>query len=637
MQEPITREEMYLASAAGYDVDLPEPVTRKEFFLAKLAGMDVETPAAFTRREMFIENAANNRTPGVVINNQDITINENGKYTADEGYTGLGVVTVEVPDIPAVTQPLEITENGTYTAPNGVDGYNPVVVNVPDPTKNVLLAEQEFSGFALDETFGAYSPGYVTPALFTLNNGETYHVKWDGTEYECKAFTFNYSGMSLVVIGNGTSLGLSGNGEPFLITYNAAYNNTQIFSVDTKSSHTVGIWQKVLAGSDDVRYVTFMNHDGTVEYGKKAVAVGDDCADPIARGIFDTPTRESDAQYNYTFYSWATTPNGGAVSSWNKEITEDKTVYANFTSSVRYYTITYYDSNGSTVLKTESLAYGAIPSYTASKEGYGFGGWTPTPVAVTKNASYVAKWVEKVTFANGSWADIVRIANSGEAQNYFAIGDQKKLTYTDPEGNQKTSTVQIVGFNHDDLADGSGKASMSILTVTGDFAWRYNADYSKTYSAGWAGCELRDDLNATVFNSFPEALRDGIKTVKKTSRIYVDGTDTTGLCESNDDIWIPSFTEMGGTGTSTNSLYGYAEGDGVKYGNIDMAKITLNTNSYVVSNGTQVPEAVSVSYISTRSGGYMNKYQTINYSCGKKRYESRPHGIYPVVIFGFCI
>lgn len=82
--------------------------------------------------------------------------------------------------------------------------------------------------------------------------------------------------------------------------------------------------------SPDVRYVTFMSYDGLTEYGKKAVAVGDDCADPIARGIFATPTRESDAQYDYRFSSWATEPNGEAYSDWNKTITEDKTVYAVF-------------------------------------------------------------------------------------------------------------------------------------------------------------------------------------------------------------------------------------------------------------------------------------------------------------------
>lgn len=38
-----------------------------------------------------------NNGGGSEINNQDITVTENGEYTADEGYTGLGTVTVEVP------------------------------------------------------------------------------------------------------------------------------------------------------------------------------------------------------------------------------------------------------------------------------------------------------------------------------------------------------------------------------------------------------------------------------------------------------------------------------------------------------------------------------------------------------------
>lgn len=37
MDEPITREEMYLAKAAGEDVNIPEPITRREKYLAKIA------------------------------------------------------------------------------------------------------------------------------------------------------------------------------------------------------------------------------------------------------------------------------------------------------------------------------------------------------------------------------------------------------------------------------------------------------------------------------------------------------------------------------------------------------------------------------------------------------------------------
>ena len=34
---------------------------------------------------------------GTTINNQDLDITQNGTYTADEGYTGLGTVDVDVP------------------------------------------------------------------------------------------------------------------------------------------------------------------------------------------------------------------------------------------------------------------------------------------------------------------------------------------------------------------------------------------------------------------------------------------------------------------------------------------------------------------------------------------------------------
>lgn len=67
---------------------------------------------------------------GVVINNQDKTITENGTYTADDGFTGLGVVNVDVPSKLPSIEPLTVTENGTYTAPDGVDGYSPITVDV---------------------------------------------------------------------------------------------------------------------------------------------------------------------------------------------------------------------------------------------------------------------------------------------------------------------------------------------------------------------------------------------------------------------------------------------------------------------------------------------------------------------------
>lgn len=62
---------------------------------------------------------------GTTINNQDITVTENGTYTANEGYTGLGTVEVQVPN--PSTGILSIVANGSYD----VTEYATAEVNVP--------------------------------------------------------------------------------------------------------------------------------------------------------------------------------------------------------------------------------------------------------------------------------------------------------------------------------------------------------------------------------------------------------------------------------------------------------------------------------------------------------------------------
>ena len=65
---------------------------------------------------------------GQTINNEDITVTQNGEYTASEGYTGLGTVTVNTPVIN--NQDMTITENGEYTASEGYTGLGTVTVEV---------------------------------------------------------------------------------------------------------------------------------------------------------------------------------------------------------------------------------------------------------------------------------------------------------------------------------------------------------------------------------------------------------------------------------------------------------------------------------------------------------------------------
>ena len=301
----------------------------------------------------------------------------------------------------------------------------------------------------------------------------------------------------------------------------------------------------------DVHFVTFMSEDGTTELYKRPVADGDDCADPVDRGLIDEPTKESTAQYAYAFAGWATEANGGLNSSALSAVTEDKTVYANFAAVLRYYTITYYDEDKTTVLKTESLAYGATPAtYIPEKDGYSFVGWNTEVVTVTGNADYIAQWQEAITFASGSWADIAAISEAGEASNYFKVGDTRQINL----GNLGVITVAIAGFDHDDLADGSGKAGMSIVCMTMPntlCAWAAN-----TNAAYYPQCDsfirylMATNMSESVYYNLPATLKSVIKTVSK----EVDGQTSSGedptINTVDQDLWYLSLYELGYTVTS---------------------------------------------------------------------------------------
>lgn len=230
----------------------------------------------------------------------------------------------------------------------------------------------------------------------------------------------------------------------------AKTGKTASMTLDQMPGEISGITGGGGGSSADVRYVTFMNGD-TVLY-KKPVAVGDDCVDVLTKGLIETPTKESTVQYNYTYYGWGAADNGAADSTILKNITEDKTVYAIYTSAVRYYTITWLDDDGETVLKTESLAYGATPNYVPNKLGYAFVGWTTDVVTVTGNATYTSIWKEQnpeeeegyvlvlptttftAGFANGYY-------RSSELEVYeaFVPGAQYKVTVN---GTAETKTGQ---------------------------------------------------------------------------------------------------------------------------------------------------------------------------------------------------
>lgn len=113
-------------------------------------------------------------------------------------------------------------------------------------TETDIFASQTVEGFALDEEMGIYWVRFsgAIDANANLQIGQTYFIEWDGETYECvgqdASALMNIEGT--VGVGDFSSVGGVGNGEPFVIlTYNT-WIQFNTFSAGT--SHTIRVYQK---------------------------------------------------------------------------------------------------------------------------------------------------------------------------------------------------------------------------------------------------------------------------------------------------------------------------------------------------------------------------------------------------------
>lgn len=72
--------------------------------------------------------------------------------------------------------------------------------------------------FPETELTGIEDDGFMYPnAVEGIEIGKTYTVTYNGVEYECVAESFESDGVSVIVLGNGSMLGLTETSDPFII------------------------------------------------------------------------------------------------------------------------------------------------------------------------------------------------------------------------------------------------------------------------------------------------------------------------------------------------------------------------------------------------------------------------------------
>lgn len=224
-------------------------------------------------------------------------------------------------------------------------------------------------------------------------------------------------------------------------------------------------------------------------------------------------------------------------------------------------------------------------------------------------------------FTTDSWATIAAASADGTASTKYKVGDEKTITLTTGE----KVTLQIWGFNHDNLADGSGKAGIT-LGMKNLLAATYTMNSSNTNSGGWEASRMRTTTMPAILATLPEDLRAVIKEVNKQSS--EGGSNADALDTTTDKLFLFSVKEV--TGANTYSL----DGEGTQY---DLWKTLLNNGALAMSRIKRLSNGDgNASYWWTRSAYSGNSYGFCSFDTSGSvttSYANYSNG----VCLGFCV
>lgn len=297
------------------------------------------------------------------------------------------------------------------------------------------------------------------------------------------------------------------------------------------------------------------------------------------------PTRTSTAQYDYTFSSWD--------GDFDTAMASTRDFYATYSSTIRRYNVYFYNDD-ELLYTVENVQYGSSTSYSGSTptklgvedpDEYVFKDWLPLPENITgetkcyalyKFTGYLFGKLGKTddedygygTVDNPNWdtinaywntiaADVASYQSGTLSEDNFMeqypIGGRMMVPINLSDGTVYAD-IEIIGYNHDDLVDGSGKAPLTFFCVDlPQILHRMNDE--STNEGGWEASEMREFTNGELFNALPDELKAIIKPISKVSD---GGASNKTLITTTDNCWLASYDEVGLT-SGNNNLTGQGE------------------------------------------------------------------------------
>lgn len=140
--------------------------------------------------------------------------------------------------------------------------------------------------------------------------------------------------------------------------------------------------------------------------------------------------------------------------------------------------------------------------------------------------------------------------------------------------NGETMNYRIIGINHDDLADGSGKTGLT-YEATNDVMDRPIYNTTSTNAGGWEKSELRGRLNSgDLWALLPSELQSKVKAVTKITDNK--GGGSAGVpSATTDKIFLLSSTEVVGDLDGDGTQYEYYKFKGVTKSNYSGASSSI--------------------------------------------------------------
>jgi len=157
------------------------------------------------------------------------------------------------------------------------------------------------------------------------------------------------------------------------------------------------------------------------------------------------------------------------------------------------------------------------------------------------NKTTPAVVISNISFAEDSWATVSSVsaaitAGANPEDFNYAVGDERDIELSTGE----VITVLILGFNHDELSDGSGYAGISI-GMKNLLATTYPMNASNINTGGWDQCLFRTQTIQTLLTELPSDLQGVIKLVNKPTTV---GNLSTNIVQSQDKLWLFSEKEI---------------------------------------------------------------------------------------------